>query len=156
MKKLFLLAFVVLMVLILLHRQRVFVRDPLATVYKSQKPVDGKSQKPGQTTEHADVADGVKQDGVQVYINYSNDVLLARDDEPGAYRILVQHWNKMPGTPIELKCIHSMACLTDADHASTIPINRTATRNYEPNVTMSEHEVSFIAGDGSTMRVVLR
>lgn len=156
MKKLLVLAFVVLMVLILLHRQRVFVRDPLAKVYKSQKPADGKSQKPDKASERADVADGVKQDGVQVYINYSNDVLLSRDDTPGAYRILVQHWNKMPGTPIELKCIHSMACLTDADHASTIPINTTATRNYDSNVTMSAHEVSFVGADGSTMRVVLR
>jgi hypothetical protein len=164
MKKLFLLAFVVLMAFIVLHRQCVFVRDPLATVYKSAVPVKTpmsdrrKSQQlqAGSATGYQDVASELKQSGVHVYINYSNDVLLEKDDEPGAYRILVQNWNRMPGTPSELKCIHLMACLTNADHASAIPVVPPGKDKVTQEVTMSDHEVSFFGPDGATIRVVLR
>ena len=78
MKTILLLVFVVLLALIFVNRQRVYVRDPLATVYRNE----------------------VQQSGVQVFINYSDDVLLEQDAEPGSYRILVQGWNKMPGTPV--------------------------------------------------------
>ena len=134
MKKLFLLAFVVILVLVLLHRQRVFVRDPLATVH---------TFKPG-------AADAVKETGVQVYINYSNDVLLMKEGS-GGYTLLVQHWNRTPGTPVRLRCIHWMACLTDADHAQML-----AARTYDAKVQMSDRSVSFVDPKGVAMRVDLR
>ena len=134
MRKILLLVFMVLMVLILVNRQRVYIRDPLATVFR----------------------DDVKQDGAQVFINYSYDVLLEQDAEPGAYRILVQGWNRMPGTPVHLVCLRWMACLADADHAPTLPIEGSGRRVYDPRVSMSSREVSFANGDGAAMRVDLR
>lgn len=134
MKKLLLLIFLVLLGFILINRQRVYVRDPLATVYRN----------------------GVQQSGVQVFINYSNDVLLEQDAEPGAYRILVQGWNKAPGSPILLKCIRWMACMTDAEHAGTYPLEWTGKGTYDPRVAMTSREVSFVDGQGGAMRVTLR
>jgi hypothetical protein len=134
MKKLFVLAFLVLMVLILVNRQRVYVRDPLAKVYRNAQ----------------------EQSGVQVYINYSNDVLLVKEDNPGSYRILVQGWSKSPGTPAVLKCIRWMACLADADHASVIPLVPTGKGSYDPRVTMDNRAISFLNADGSTTRIELR
>ena len=134
MKTILLLVFVVLLALIFVNRQRVYVRDPLATVYRNE----------------------VQQSGVQVFINYSDDVLLEQDAGPGSYRILVQGWNRMPGTPAVLKCIRWMACLADADHAATLPIEWNGKGRYDPRVAMTSREVSFVDGDGATMRVVLR
>jgi len=134
LKKILLLAILVAMAFIFVNRQRVYVRDPLATVYKSE----------------------VRQSGVQVFINYSDDVLLEQDAGPGSYRILVQGWNKMPGTPVVLKCIRWMACLADADQAATLPIEWNGKGRYDPRVAMSSREVSFLDGDGATMRVTLR
>ena len=134
MKKILLLAILVAMAFIFVNRQRVYVRDPLATVYRNE----------------------VQQSGVQVFINYSDDVLLEQDAEPGSYRILVQGWNRMPGTPAVLKCIRWMACLADADHAATLPIEWNGKGRYDPRVAMTSREVSFVDGDGATMRVVLR
>ena len=136
MKKLFMLLFVILMGFIIVNRERVFVRDPLATVYRSTTP---------------DPAEAVKQSGVQVYINYSNDVLLLHEDEPGRYNLLVQHWNQTPGTPVQMRCIHWMACLTDADHAALIA----APSADSENVQMTDREVSFNA-QGARFRVLLR
>jgi hypothetical protein len=134
MKKILLLVFVVVLGFILVNRQRVYVRDLLATVYKND----------------------VKQSGVQVFINYSNDVLVEQDADPGAYRILVQGWNKMPGTPAVLKCLRWMACMADAEHALTFPIPWNGKGKYDPRVAMMSREVSFVDGDGATMRVTLR
>jgi hypothetical protein len=139
MKKLFVLAFVVLFALIVINRQRVFLRDPLGSVYKSVN-LDGSG--------------AVKQSGVQVYINYSNDILLLRETQPGAYSLLVQHWSKIPGTPARLKCIHWMACMTDADHAAILPVQ--AEGKYDPKVQMTNREVSFLNRDGALVRVQLR
>jgi hypothetical protein len=133
-KKILLLVFLVVLVAIFVNRQRVYVRDPLATVYR----------------------DDVKQSGAQVFINYSNDVLLEQDAEPGSYRILVQGWNKMPGTPGVLKCIRWMVCLADADHATTFPIEWNGKGRYDPKVAMTSRELSFVAGDGATIKVQLR
>jgi hypothetical protein len=144
-KKVLLLVFVVAMVWVVLNRQRMFVRDPLATVYKTEASRGGKAGSPIE----------VKQSGVQVFINYSNDVLLWQDDAP-AYRILVQGWNKAPGMPVRLTCVHWMMCLTDADHAQTFPLESTGKGRYDPKVAMSSREVSFVDGDGGTMRVTLR
>jgi hypothetical protein len=49
-----------------------------------------------------------------------------------------------------------MACLGDADHATTFPIESSGRRRYDPRVSMSSREVSFVDGDGAMMRVELR
>jgi hypothetical protein len=81
-------------VFIVMHRQRLFIRDPLGSVLRN----------------------GLEEDGAQVYINYSNDVLL-ENDHPPMYVTLVQHGQKV-GTPAKLSCLHWVVCLTDADVAA--------------------------------------
>jgi hypothetical protein len=137
-------AFLVLLVLILINRERVFVRDPLATVYRND----------------------AKLDGAQVFINYSSDVLLERDtDTAGTQSLsnpavssetLIQGWDKTPGVPTILHCIRWMACLTDADHATTLPLDWTGKGRYDPRVAMSKGAVSYVDGDGATIRIDLR
>ena len=102
-----------------------------------------------------------RQSGVQVFVSAAGDVLLWRDAGPGAFRILVQGWNKAPGTPVRLICLHWMVCLTDADRAATIPMDWTGNSGrhkgkYDPRVSMTSREVSFVNGDGVTIRVELR
>ncbi len=134
MKRILLAVFLVAFAFIWVNRQRVYVRDPLATVYKND----------------------VKQSGVQVYINYSNDVLLERDTDAGSYGTLVQGWNKMPGTPKVLTCLRWTACMTDAEHTETLPLAWSGKGKYDPRVAMTNREVSFVDGDGATVRVALR
>ena len=148
---------VLLLGALIYYRQRIYVRDPLATVYRGDVP----------------------QAGVQVFINYSNDVLLEKEDGPDPYRILIQDLNRVPGAPMTLTCIHWIACLTDSDRTSTIPL--TATGNlrpgspsrrganpppdparrgvrspYDPKVFMASRQVLFTAPDGAPMRIQLR
>ncbi len=135
MKKLFLLAFVLLLGYILVNRQRVFIRDPLARVS----------------------VNGTQASGYQVYINYSNDVLLERDDKIiPVFGILVQNWNRIPGTPATLRCVHWMACMTDADHATTVPLDLTGGGTYEPHTAMTNREVSFTDGHNEAIQITLR
>jgi hypothetical protein len=134
MKSILILAFLVIMGLILVNRQRVYVRDPLATVYRNE----------------------VEQSGVQVYQNYSNDILMEKDGGDKPFRILVQDWSEVPGTPVNLTCIRWMACLADDDRAATVPLVWTGKGKYDPRVTMTKREISFVDGDGSRVRVTLR
>ena len=134
MFKFLLLVFVLLLGFVLVNRQRVFVRDPLAKV----------------------TVNGASGSGFQVYINYSNDVLLERDGEPTGYGILVQNWNRTPSTPATLKCIHWMACMTDAEHATALPLDHTGPGAYDPRTTMSSKAVQFVDGEGRTVHVSLR
>ncbi len=129
----------VVLALIAVNRQRIYMRDPLATVTKND----------------------VKQSGVQVYVSLSGDVLLWQDGEPGEYRTLVQAWNWMPGIPFRLTCLRWMACLTDADHASMIPLNWNSNSGkgkgrYDPSVSMTGGKVTYMDADGDTMRAELR
>ena len=64
---------VLFLVALIYYRQRIYVRDPIASVYRND----------------------VKQAGVEAFINYSNDVLLEQDAPPAPYRILIQDWNKL-------------------------------------------------------------
>jgi len=134
MKAFLVLAFAVLLALILFNRQRVYVRDPLATVYRND----------------------VRQPGVEVYINATNDVLVWKEDSPGAFQVLLQHWNQTPGLPARLTCLHWMACLADADHATIVPVPFTGKGRYDAHVAMSNREVSFTASDAATLRIELR
>ncbi len=133
MKRILLVAFGLILALILVNRERVYLRDPVASVYRND----------------------VKQDGVQVFMNYSSEVLLEQEAELGAYRILVQA-GQTPGTPARLTCIHWMACLTEADHPPVVAVAWTGKGRYSPDVTVAGREVSFVDGDGARIRVVLR
>jgi hypothetical protein len=127
-RKLIVLLVIVFIAMVALNRQRLFLRDPLGTVYRNSVPVDG----------------------AKVYINYYNDVLV---EEPGARIWMVQNWNKVPGTPQSLNCMRAMACLTDADHATTTPLGGAS---YQPGTQMNDREVSFNDGYGIGVRVTLR
>jgi hypothetical protein len=97
-KKLIALLVLVLIVFVVWRRQRVFVRDPLASVMR----------------------DGAKVGGEQVFTNFYNDVLLENDNPP-MHVLLVQHGQPI-GVPSKLHCLHWAACLTDADVAMTLPL----------------------------------
>ncbi len=91
MRKLILLLVVLAVVFVVWNRQRLYVRDPLGSVAR----------------------DGVKEQGAQVLINYSNDVLLQNYNAP-MYVTLVEHGDRV-GTPAEMHCVAYVACLLDAD-----------------------------------------
>jgi hypothetical protein len=98
MKTILTLLLIASLALLIYNRQRIYLRDPLATVYRND----------------------VQQTGVEVFINYFSDVLLQQDAEPAPSSILLQDWNKMPGTPTTLTCLRWIACMTNADQASAI------------------------------------
>ena len=134
MKAFLLLIVVAVLALALLNRGRLYVRDPLATVYE----------------------DETEQQGVQVFATQSGDVLVMREEYPGAYRTLVQRWNKQPGTPLALRCIRWIACLTDANHAAAYLIDWDNKGRHDPLATMTNREITFVNAEGKTVRVELR
>ena len=95
MKRLILALVLAAIVFLVWNRQRVFVRDPLASVTR----------------------DGADVNGEQVYINFFNDVLLENDNQP-RHIMIVQNGQPI-GVPTHLGCLHWVACLTDADAATT-------------------------------------
>jgi hypothetical protein len=137
MKKLIGLLVLCLIVFIVVYRQRIFLRDPLASVTRDGTPV-------------ADV---------QVMINYPNDILL-QDHSAGRKRVyLVQNWNKVAEAPtVPLRCIQFVACLTDADHATgdAIPVGSRGRRTAWEGVTMTNKRVEFVDEDGDLVQVKLR
>jgi hypothetical protein len=90
-RKFILLLVVVAVAFVVWNRQRLYVRDPLGSV----------------------IRDGAKEQGAQVLINYSNDVLLQNYNAP-MYVTLIQHGDRV-GTPVEMHCVAYVACLLDAD-----------------------------------------
>jgi len=94
-KKLIALVIILLVVFVVVERKRVYVRDPLASVTR----------------------DGAKVDGEQVFINFYNDVLLENDNPP--MHLFLAEQGQPIGIPTKLRCIHWVACLTDADIATT-------------------------------------
>lgn len=137
MKKLLALITLALVVFVIVYRQRIFLRDPLAAVTR----------------------DGVKVDGAIVMINYSNDVLL-EDRSAGKHRLyLVQHWNKKAEVPTApLTCLQGLACMTDADRATAsaiLPNVRERQLTVE-GVTMTDRRVKFPDEDGRIIQAFLR
>lgn len=110
-----------------IERNRLYIRDPLATVLR----------------------DGAKEEGAQVFINYRNDVLIENDNPP-LYVELVQNGQPI-GVPANIKCIHYVACLTDADHATLIAPNTGAKIE-----SMDSKTVKFRNMDGRESVVTLR
>ena len=127
LKRILIVLTVLLIVVVVIYRQRLFLRDPLGKVERSAVQVDGAS----------------------VFINYYNDVLI-RNSDGGFY--LVQR-GSVPGTPAKLTCLQGMVCWTEADIAKVAPLGGVG---YQPDVAMSDKEVSFKDGEGAGVRVVLR
>jgi len=73
LKRILIVATLLLVVFVVVFRQRIFVRDPLGKVERNS----------------------VAQDGMRLYINYSNDVLM--EDSARHQFVLVQGWNALPG-----------------------------------------------------------
>jgi len=136
-KKIILLIGLALVVFAVTYRQRIYVWDPLATVSR----------------------DGMKQSGVRVTINYSNDVLVD-DGSTGKHTIyLVQNWNKVAEYPTRpLHCIEYLACMTDADQAAGDKVTPGSRGKREPfeGVTMTNRRVEFVDEGGNLVAVVLR
>jgi hypothetical protein len=120
-----LLLVVLAVVFVVWNRQRLYVRDPLGSV----------------------VRDGVKEQGAQVLINYSNDVLLQNYNAP-MYVTLVQHGDRV-GTPRTLHCVAYVMCLLDADVPSFIATDEGA------KVTMSGKVVEYRDANGRDTVVML-
>ena len=128
MKKLLLLLTVALVIFIGINRQRIYLRDPLGTVYRSE----------------------VKQDGAWVFINYNNDVLVQSGGITTIAEYLVQGWNEVPATPVEMKCVLGLACLAQEDHAAAVPLDGAS------KAEMTNQEVSFVDGEQAEVRIKLR
>ena len=114
MRKLIALLIILFVVFVVVERKRVYVRDPLASVTR----------------------DGAAVDGEQVYINFYNDVLLENDNPPMLVMIVEQ--GQPLGIPTKLRCIHWVACLTDADIATTYQLGGAV--NSMTNKTVSFHD----------------
>ena len=127
MRKFILLLVVVAVVFVVWNRQRLYVRDPLGSV----------------------VRDGVKEQGAQVLINYSNDVLLQNYNAP-MYVTLIQHGNRV-GSPVEMHCLAYMACLLDADLPAFLVTDVAA-----KVTTMTGKVVEYRDGKGRDTVVTLR
>jgi hypothetical protein len=126
MKKFILLIIVIVIFIIVWNRQRIYVHDPFASVTR----------------------DGVTEQGAQIFINYSNDVLIENDNAP-MYVMLVQHGQHV-GVPAALKCMHYIACMTNADVAMLV---LAASGTVE---SMSGKEVVFRDATGRQSVVTLR
>ena len=126
MRKFILLLVVVAVVFVVWNRQRLYVRDPLGSV----------------------VRDGVKEQGAQVLINYSNDVLVQNYNAP-MYVTVVQHGNRV-GTPAEMHCVAYVMCLMDADQPAFVVADDKATVS-----TMTGKTVEYRDGKGRETVVTL-
>ena len=129
MRRILIVGTLLLVVFVAVFRQRIFVRDPLGKVERN----------------------GVAQDGMRVYINYSNDVLV--EDAARHQFVLVQGWGALPGVPQRLFCLTGLICWTDADKAAVFPVEGVGGRT--PAV-MSAKEVTFVDESGAKVRVGLR
>lgn len=127
MKKFILLVVVAGVVFLVWNRERIYVRDPLGKVDR----------------------DGVNESGAQVYINYSNDVLLENYNAP-MYVTLVQHGERV-GTPATTHCVAYVACLLDADVATLLEGSEG-----EKAGLMDGRKVEFRDGEGRAVVVGLR
>lgn len=127
MRKFILLLALGAVVFLVWNRQRIYVRDPLGSVAR----------------------DGVRESGAQVYINYSNDVLLTNYNAP-MYMTLVQHGERV-GAPAEIHCMAYVACLLDADVAALLEGSEG-----EKAELMNGKKVAFRDGAGRAVVVDLR
>jgi hypothetical protein len=129
MKRILIVGTLLLIVFVVVFRQRIFVRDPLGKVERN----------------------GVVQDGIRLYINHANDVLV---EDAATHRfVLVQGWSTVPGVPQHLACLTGLACWTDADRVPVFPVEGVGGRTH---AAMSAKEVTFMDESGAAIRVELR
>ena len=137
MKKLIALLVVGFVVFLVVYKQRIYLRDPIAKVTRDGQPVEA----------------------TQVMINYPADLLLL-DKSDGRNRIyLVQHWNMALGTPTApVKCFQGLTCMTNADQATEamVLVGARGRRPAFEGVTMTDRRVEFVDEDGALVQVVLR
>ncbi|GAC1360744.1 MAG: hypothetical protein NVSMB3_08770 [Acidobacteriaceae bacterium] len=126
MKKFLFLITVALIALAIVYRDRLFLRDPLGSLERNGTPVSD----------------------ARIFINYSNDVLVQEDR--GRQMLLVQHYNRLPGSPSGLTCLQGMLCLTPSDQA--VP----GAADSAKQADMSDREVSFTDALGSRVHVRIR
>jgi hypothetical protein len=130
-KKILLLIVIGIAVFVAIYRQRIYVWDPIASVTR----------------------DGVKQGGVRVMINYSNDVLVQDSNTHKTY--LVQTWDKVAKYSLgPLKCVEYLACMADGDQASGEPV--VARRAGFAGVAMTNRRVEFLDQNAAVVNVWLR
>ena len=127
MRKLILLLVLMAAIFAYLNRERLFVRDPLGSVTR----------------------DGVKERGAQVFVNYTNDVLLENDNTPMYVNIIER--GQPVGAPDALKCIHYLVCL-----ANGYPTPQTFALPGAQLESMSSREVRFRDSQGHEAVVTLR
>jgi hypothetical protein len=131
-KRIVIVGLLLLVVVLVVFRQRLFLRDPIAKVERN----------------------GLPQTEYRVYLNYFNDILV--EDLGQDRRYLVQARNgvpMVPGVPGHLGCVRGLACLTEENYAPTDPLGG---KDYSPSVEMTNAYVTFMDGDGASMRVSLR
>ena len=137
MKKIWLLLAIALVIFVAVYRQRIFLRDPIATVTR----------------------DGVKQGNVKVMINYSNDLLMD-DGSTDTRRIyLVQHWNQVAQYSMgPLRCFSGLACMTDGTQATgeKVAPGPRGKREAFAGVTMTNKRIEFVDESGALVGVELR
>ncbi len=128
MRKLVLLLILIVVVyFIFQNRERIFLRDPLGSVARN----------------------GVREQGAQVYINYSNDVMLENDNAPMYFNVLVH--GEPVSAPTSLKCIHYLVCLAAGnDELQTFAIPGAKLES------MTNREVDFRDPEGRQVAVRLR
>ena len=129
MKRLALLFAVVLIVVVVALRQRLYWLDPLASVTRN-----GEVQKPA-----------------HVLVDSSKDILL--DDQTGGHNriYLVQQWNRQPAVPARMTCLAILVCLTDADHVTATPLH-----GPRELATMTGNQIDFRDENGAPVSVSLR
>lgn len=131
MRRLISLVLVVLILLAVLFRDRIYVRDPLGSVERN----------------------GVAVSGARVFINFSNDLLLQERND--THMVVVQQWNRTPVTPPRLTCIEGLLCVTPADRLLSVDATSGAS-TAEGTAQMSNREVTFTDEDGSHVHVTFR
>jgi hypothetical protein len=123
---------ILVIAVLVMFRQRLFLRDPFATVERN----------------------GMKLTGCSVYLNYDNDILVEDRTKHEHYLVQAKDGTPMtPGVPLHLQCLNALACLTETEFAPTLPLGG---KGYEPSVEMTSSYVSYVDGDGASVRVTLR
>ena len=101
MKRILIGGLLIVIVVLVVFRQRLFLRDPIAKVERN----------------------GLQQTEYRVYLNYFNDILV--EDLAHDRRYLVQARKgvpMVPGIPGHLGCVRGLACLTEENYAPTDPL----------------------------------
>ena len=126
MKKVLLLLIVLFAVFVVLNRQRLFLRDPLATVLVGE----------------------VVQDHTRVYINYNNELLVEHTFDPVS--LVIVERNQHIGVPTQLRCLRWIGCLVDANPATLVQTMK------GPVGTMDSKMVEYKDEAGASVKVTLR